>query len=154
MQNCHLRTFGMVAALPLLSFAAAQAAGQTPPPVGPAEVGAFVKPSPSVTGPHSGGGRLKSGVKGTANAPLALGWNFVTGSASWVQTPDNINFYLYCYNTDGSFFYYFVNSPLLSSPKINCSRGASVQEVTTCMSRISLRVHTTSFTSVNRSTLL
>jgi hypothetical protein len=93
------------------SLGVAQAAGPKPPPVSPSELGILVNPPPGVTGPHRGGGRLKT----VPAARFASGWVFEIGATSVWFTPNDKTFFIICFNTDGSFFFDGINNPLLTS---------------------------------------
>lgn len=107
----YLKDFGMAATVLGCSLGVTQAAGPKPPAISPLELGTLIKPKPGVTGPHRGGGRLKT-VPGAA---FVSGFNFEIGSTSVWFTPDNINFFIICFNTDGSNFFDGENSPKLTS---------------------------------------
>jgi hypothetical protein len=121
MVHRYLKNFGMAVtvlgcALGGAQAAGPQAAGPKPPPISPSELGTLIKPTPGVTGPQRGGGRLKT-VPGTTvpGKSFAFGFNFEIGRSSVWFTPDDITFFIICFNTDGSAFFDGFPSPVLTS---------------------------------------
>jgi hypothetical protein len=107
----YLKNFGMAATALGCSLGVAQAASTPSPPISPSQLGTFIKPTTGVTGAHRGGGRLGN----VAGPRFVSGFNFVVGTQSIWYTPDGNNFFIFCVNTDGSFFFDGINSPLLTS---------------------------------------
>jgi hypothetical protein len=112
----YLTNFGMAVAVLGCSLGLAQAAGPKPPPISPSQLGTLVKPTPGVTGPYRGGGRLKN-VPGTTvpGKRFVSGFNFEIGDSSVWFTPDDITFFIICFNTDGSAFFDGFTRPVLTS---------------------------------------
>lgn len=108
----YLKLFAVFMALLGLVPGAAEANPSAPPPLSPSEIQALVKPAPGVPGARTGGGKLKTAP---AAAAIVTGWNNEVGSASQWWTPDNINFIVFCYNADGTFFFFLINTPVLMS---------------------------------------
>jgi hypothetical protein len=106
MVHKYLKNVGMALAALGCSLGVAQAAGPKPPPISRSQLETLLKPTPGVTGPLRGGGRLKT-VPGTAvpGKSFASGFNFEIGESSVWFTPDDINFFIICSNTDGSAFF-------------------------------------------------
>ena len=100
----YLKNFGMAVAVMGCSLAVAQATGPKAPPISPSELRNLIKPTPGVTGPHRGGGRLKT-VTTVPGKSFVSGFNFEIGATSEWFTPDDITFFIICVNTDGSAFF-------------------------------------------------
>jgi hypothetical protein len=116
MVHKYLKNVGTAVAMLGCSLGVAQAAGPKPPPISPSQLGTLIKPKPGVTGPHRGGGRLRT-VPGTTvpgKSPVS-GSNFEIGDTSEWFTPDDITFFIICFNTDGSFFFDSSDHPRLTS---------------------------------------
>jgi hypothetical protein len=120
MATKYARSIGMVPVVLCLALAAAHAQSQQDmPPVSPPELQSLIKPRSGIPGsppgpsPESerGMGRLKTAPA----APFASGWVFKLGKASVWTTSNDVTFYIYCVNTDGSFFYDSEKSPALAS---------------------------------------
>jgi hypothetical protein len=106
----YLKNFGMAVVVLGCALGVAQAAGPKPPPISPSELRNLIKPAPGVTEPR-GGVRLKT----IAGARFTSGFNFEIGEASVWFTPDDITFFIICFNTDGSFFFDGFPRPVLTS---------------------------------------
>jgi hypothetical protein len=96
----YLKDVGMAVIVLGCSFGVAQAAAPTPPPE-PSELAAQVKKNPDGSLPPRGGGMFK----GATRAPIALGWNFEVCDASQWVSGDNVHFFVFAHNTDGTFFF-------------------------------------------------
>jgi hypothetical protein len=96
MTHRYLKCAGLAA---VLSGFSSFALAQTPPTPPPPPLGPLAN---STNGPQNGG--VKSNNV-TAQA-YSLGWNFRICSSSYWYSPDNVHFYVFANNTDGSSFWY------------------------------------------------
>ncbi|MGH6813789.1 MAG: hypothetical protein ACREDM_16110, partial [Methylocella sp.] len=61
----------------------------------------------------TGGGKLGAGP--SASVAIVAGWNLQHCYTSVWFTPDNVNFYIYAFDREGTFWFYGINTPLHAS---------------------------------------
>ena len=99
--------------LALTSLLSGAAYAQNAAP-GPDELKGLIRPGVPAAGGQAGGTNATMATQ----ASIVSGWNYQHCYAAVYYTPDNVNFYEFAFNLEGTYFYYVVNSPFAALAQI------------------------------------
>jgi hypothetical protein len=107
MKSFGLAAVALTCAVSLSPILAGSASAQSAPP-NPATLNGMIHP-----GVPAGGGNAAAGTNAAMTTQaIATGWNYQHCYAAVYYTPDNVNYYEFAFNVEGTYFYYVINSPL------------------------------------------